>query len=62
MKPRQRYTRADGTSGAVHQMREMAAHRPGFWWINRAPLGAGFNDWHEVPSPGAAKPDKGRAA
>lgn len=51
MKPRQRFIRADGTSGAVHQTRDMPILRPGYWWFNRAPLGAGFNEWHEVPMP-----------
>jgi hypothetical protein len=48
---KQRFTRADGTRGAVSQTRQMPALRLGFWWVNRASLGAGFNHWVEVPTP-----------
>lgn len=48
---KQKFTRANGTRGAVSQIRDMPTLIPGHWWQNRAPLGAGFNHWHEVPVP-----------
>lgn len=51
MQSKQRFTRADGTRGAVKQTRELPQLKPGHWWMNRAPLGTGFNHWHEEPAP-----------
>lgn len=58
MKQKQIYTRADGTRGSAARILEMPSARPGYWWVNSAPLGAGFNHWIEKPAPskqGAAK-------
>lgn len=48
---KQRFTRADGTRGAVARFLELPMLRPGYWWVNSAPMGAGFNHWVETIAP-----------
>lgn len=48
---KQRFTRADGTRGTVARFLELPALRPGYWWVNFAPMGAGFNHWVETIAP-----------
>lgn len=44
-------TKADGTRGTVARFLELPALRPGHWWVNSAPMGAGFNHWVETIAP-----------
>ena len=48
---KQRFTRADGSKGSAPKVSEMPALRPGYWWLNQAPIGAGFNHWVETLAP-----------
>lgn len=48
---KQRFTRADGSKGSVSRFMLMPALRPGYCWVNQAPMGAGFNHWVETLAP-----------
>ena len=48
---KQKFTRADGSKGSAQKVSAMPDLRLGYWWINQAPMGAGFNHWVETPMP-----------
>jgi hypothetical protein len=48
---KQKFTRVDGSRGLAQKVSAMPELQPGHWWINQAPMGAGFNHWVETPMP-----------
>lgn len=50
-----KFTQKDGVVTEVDRFMQGPALKPGYWWQDRAPLGAGYGDHHEVVAPVCTK-------
>ena len=46
-----KFTNSDGAVTQVDRFMAGPKLKPGYWWHDRAPLGSGYGDHHEVVAP-----------
>lgn len=46
-----KFTKSDGLTVQVDRFTDGPKLKPGYWWHDRAPLGAGYGDHYEVVAP-----------